>query len=113
MLTTVGYSRGYTVAVLGIVFKQRITPCRTMTVTIGAVCVAWIIGTPYRRTAGGIGYNHAFAHELSHQLNVWSLAATGACTRELQHWLVELRTVYCIAVNKVILDTYIFLYVFQ
>ena len=65
-------------AELGIVFKQRVRPRGTSTVTIRRIRRRRKVSTENRRTASGVGHDRAIAEELCHQLDVRRFAAASA-----------------------------------
>ena len=74
----------------GVVFEQRVRPCRAAAFGVLAVRSGRQVAAVDRRAAGGIGDQHAVAEELGHQLDVGSFAAAGAGAGEFEERLQEL-----------------------
>ena len=78
----VGY--GHAQAKLAEVFKQRVGPCRTMTLGVGAIGGRRHSCRVDRRAACGIGHHLAVAKELRDEFHIGRLSATGAGAVELK-----------------------------
>ena len=89
-LTTLTVCDCHTEAVLGVVFEQGVCPSRTLAPAVGGVRSRRSRTAPNRGAAGRVGDNHAVAEELGDESCVRSLAAAGACARELKQRLLEL-----------------------
>src|ERR1051326_4600078 len=69
---------------LRVVFKQRIAPRRSAAFAIYRVGRRWQVAAVNTGTASRIRNDRAIAEELRRQLDVRSLAAAGASTREFK-----------------------------
>src|SRR5437762_12354883 len=77
-------------AELRVVFKKRVAPCRTTSLTIRRVRSGRQIAAVDAGTAGGICDYGSVAKQLCQQLDVWCFAAAGARARELEQRLQQL-----------------------
>ena len=66
---------------LGVIFKQRVCPCRAATVSVGSVWRGREVTTVNRRTAGGVSDQHSVAVELRKQFDIRCFSAARAGTR--------------------------------
>ena len=77
----------HTVAVLGVVLKQGVAPCRAVTLSIRAVRGRSARTAPDGRAAGGVGDIHLVAEELRDQTRIARLGAACAGAGELKQRL--------------------------
>ena len=76
---------------LGIILEQRVSPCRTLSLLVGAVWSRRCRCRVDRGTTRSICHHHTLTKELRNCLDIWSLATTCTCARELKQWLHKLR----------------------
>ena len=103
------HTKVHTQAELGIVLKQRIGPCRTLTLAVGRVRGRRCRTAVDRRTTRSVGNHHPVSEHLRDQFDVRRLAATGTSTRELEERLCELAVFHSLGlVDHGILVTHVF-----
>ena len=90
----------HTETVLAEVLEEGVRPCRTMTLCVGGIRSRRNRTRVDRGTTRSVGYDLTVAKELADELEVWSLTATRASTRELEERSSEL------AVLDIRLDIY-------
>ncbi len=78
--------------VFGVIFEQRVRPCRTSALLVDGVRSGRIRTAPNGRAACGVGNIHTLAEELSDEFGIRSFATTCACAGELKQRLGELGT---------------------
>ena len=87
----------HTIAILCVVLKEGVGPCRTVTLLIGRVrCLGGRCGVD-RGAAGGIGHYLTVTIELRDKLDIGCLTAAGAGAGELEERLRELRVLHALA----------------
>ena len=90
VLTDLVLSDEHSQTVLGVVLKQRVAPCRSVTFGVRAVRGSRCRSAPDRGTTGGVGDVHPVAEQLGDQTGIGSLGTARAGTGELEQGLAEL-----------------------
>ena len=84
----------HTQAEFGVVLEERVRPCRALALVVGAVRGRRCRTRIDRGAARGVGNHHLVAEQLRDSLDIGSLAAAGAGTRELEQGLCELEVLH-------------------